>query len=1176
MKYSISRKHRIQTAVIITICILLQNFSGIFWMQTKAADTDNWIIYNEEGSRVEENSVRWTRTHSAGKINEPRYRTVCYFMSITPFRTSEMFTSSYNSAIRKSQKIYVDIRDKGQDTEEAKTRQYSFDRQEFISLASDSHYGVGLGITAEYIRDHGGKVTVYLNPVYDRYKVLADGSEVDLPGDFIFGYQEMKDYGFNVSTELYNVPFTITAANIFNVKIEAVDRKTNTVLETLKTREAIYNEDITYSLPKNKNSIKKGEKEYKYAKTWSYSYTKRNGSIYKMNDGQGSKINISAPDAKPGTTITFKMYYDLVATPETPTPTPTSVPEAPEDDVPPEPDSEHMEFTTIEATGVLRADVRNSERFVATIGIPTTESLYGEVIAPEYLLGYDFEKKVGIKYFEVKVKKDFILEWYSATPNSSEGSTKVTETVTKEYVITVPRAYGYWEINNLECYIIHHADLYNYALPNGSISIHPNNSYYTPPNISVYHSDNQDYHVLPPDEARNGIILEPETIKAATGQETRKPSIPLDKFITDAKNTALKQTGKAKVRSDSLIFNGDVVISDEITDKEAPDIDIDAIPQCDEDINENVLYQPNNIIEATKYNGIYPTTGTITYTALAKIGSSKPVNPQFIINGLDEVELHTPVVCIPTITADNDKYVQLIDPTEGCVELVLDPDPNLSDFTVHISNTGFHTGKQGYFTRDFSKAIRDPAISYIAMKNGLLLNQVKFPFDVYIDTGTLYVTSDDDFIKAGTWVTIDRATPRFYLPMTTNEGVYTVDFRTVAVNGILFLSKTEAYANTQLNNYVATSTKKVEVSGRIYGLTVYDLTDYPIWEEVFRVSDSMSFKKDDTKYPNGTGLTGYNSGRAYTYTLGTNDQYGNDTGRNSKFTFPLVNGSHPRYKNQGILKTGYMVRFSLDTIGNMFSDACKISIKPSFYYVDKDGNNRVAVDLYYTEAINNKTYNLVKVGSKLDQINLKSYCTGDLYLGIPKAELLQTATLRGMSFQKLVSKYEAMFNFSSIRLNYAFRTYVNNAYLSNMKAYASYGDVLENGITDADIQERMQRWYGQYYIPNKVHVVKKGFDVMDYADKYGVDYSEDFWLKDGYIIVNFSIETIDENGNHRLSYINPINYRDNGNCSMWLTEGPVTSKTSYEGATFHFYAGDFIVYYANKRMSDDYDTRVIY
>lgn len=938
--------------------------------------------------------------------------------------------------------------------------------------------------------------------------------------------------------------------------------------------------------------------EYHYQHKWYYTYKDMDGKVVREPLGSGTYPGYvykkPLPMAQENSLATFYMIYDTdIPTPPTPpitppaepTPKPEEPTPKPEEPTPfpsvppiqiPAPATERMPFTNIKNTGVLRADVRESERFVATLGVPTTESLYGEVRAKEYLLGYEFRKKVGKKDFVVNVTRDYILEWYSMTPED-EGDPEIQrETVTVSHPVSVPRGYGYWEIINLECFKISNATLYNYALPDGSITMYPNMSYYNPPTASVFHSEDENYHILPPDEVARGIKLDPVTIAAPEGLEKHKPFIPIEQFQAEATYVALTQTGKAKVRSDSLIFNGRTVISNAITEWEAPDINISAIPQCYNDINKNVLYKPNNIIEATKKNGTYATLGNITFTKVTKVNSSKPDNPNYPIDGLNNVVIHTPVVCIPAVVADNDKYVQLINPTQGCVQLVLDPDPNLSDFTVHISNTGFHSGKQGYFTRDFSRSIRDPNISYISLGYGLLKNQVKFPFDVYIDTGVSNDPSDDDFIKASTWITIDRNTPRFYLPMTVHEGVYRADFRTIAVNGEPFLNNTEASANTSLYNYVATDTKLFEVSGRMYGLTIYDITDYPVWEEVFRRPKSMGFKKDSADYPDGTSLPSFSSGRSYTYKIGTNDQYGNDTGRDNKYTLPLVNGSHPKYKNQGILKTGYYVRFMLETTGNMFSDACMVSIKPNFYYVDKDGENRKSVDLYYSESINNKTRYLVRVGSSLDQINLKKHQTGDLYLGIPEVEMKQTAALRGITYNQFIYKYEAMFNFSDIRLHWAFRTYTNNAYLNRVKAYDSYSDVTAAGITDGDVIERMQRWYGQYYLPNEVHVVQKGFDVMDYADKYGVDYDEDFWLTDGYIIVNFTIETVGEDGKRRLSYINYSNYRDKGHCSMWLLEGPVISKTSHKGPAFDFKAGDFIIYYTDKRMSEDYHGGAIY
>lgn len=942
---------------------------------------------------------------------------------------------------------------------------------------------------------------------------------------------------------------------------------------------------------------------YNYKSLWYYTYVNQSGTTVRVPSGSKNtltgSINVAEmPEAKKDSTAIFYMVYSSgptgtptptpkvtptpkpTATPTAaPTATPTPFPQVPEPTIP-EAATETQEFTTVITSGNLKADVRGAERFIVKQGIPTTESLYGEVTAMEYLLGYRFVKKVGMEYYTVKVTRDYILEYESATPESAGGPKPIQEVVPVSYTVTVPRPYGYWEIENLECYKIDNAVIRNYALPGEAITIYPNYSYYSPPSVTAYHSESKGYHIIPPDETDQGkglgIKLDSITIASGDDDKSKKPSIPYAQFNDEAKYVALTRTREITVRSDSLVFNGRTVISNQLTKTEAPYINRSAIPQCTTMTNNNVLYKPNNIIQDIKKNGTYPTTGTITYTKLAKIGSSKPDNPQYIINGFDNVVIHTPVVCIPSITADNDKYVQLISPTQGCTQLVLDPDPTLSDFTVSISNTGHHSGILGYYTRDFSKSLRDSSISYIATDNGMLLNQVKLSFDTYIDVGIANEESDDKFIKAGTWITIGGSSPRLYLPMTVDEGVYTVQFRTIAVNGMPFLTNTETYANTNLSNYVAVNTLKVEVSGRIYGLSVYDLSDYPMWEEAFRVPKSLDFKKDYADYPDGTAYDTYASGRSYTYSLGTNDQYGNDTGRSNKYTFPLVNGSHPYYKNQGILKTGYMIRFSLDTIGDMYSDACKVMIKPNFYYVDKDGKNRVAVDLYYTENINNKTRNLVKVGSSLDQTNLKSYRTGDLYLGIPQAELKQTAAIRGSTYSKFTAKSEAMFNFSDIRLNYAFRTYVNNDYLNKVKAYASYADVQASGITDNDILKRMQRWYGQYYIPNEVHVVEKGFDVMGYADKYGVDYTESFWKKDGYIIVNFTIETLGEDKTRRLSYINASNYKNNGNCSMWVTEGPVLSKTSSKGPTFNFYAGDFCIYYNGKRMSDDYETGVIF
>jgi len=1292
MNHFLNKKRRKYTSIIVLLCVLFGNIREPLYKLTKAAeDTSDWVISDDTGKEVDGTKIYWMKTHHAGTVGQPSYRTLFYRMSRKAFHTDEKFTEGDNSAIT-SFEISVKIKPVGDDTDDEKRREYSFPRDTFINVATKD-----LKITAQDVRN--GNANVYLNPVFQRFIVINDKEHIQENAKYVFGYLEMYRLGWGGDTNsnlpgFYNIKFTITAANLFNVKVVAVDTNNNslsgavntigTVIDNpLEYSELIVNQQYTY--PKTVDpTLTKSKTNYKYMH-YLYEYTDRDGVFRSSGNFDSKKVSVSSPDVKPGTTLKIKLVYepvepenywvnaiavdtegnrimelqenkevkfeeiftfkvgtsrytlnnkytykkeyylkyinrdpkkDIITTmqpgpdiiykmpdakeavqatfclvydigpvpsiPPTPTPigpTPTPGLPTPTPYIPPMvtpmPAVEYSKFTDVVNTGVIRADVRGGEKFVAQLGVATTESLFGEVAAKEYLLGYHFVKKVGIEYYTVKVKKNYILSWKTATPVSAGGGKTVTETVTREREVTVPREYGYWEIENLECYKIDNAVLRNFALPGGSVTIYPDYSYYSPPSVTYYHNESKDYHILPPKEKEEGITLPTQTL-SNPADPTRKPTIPMEQFYSDANYKALTQTGKIKVRSDSLVFNGREVMSGGIVEREAPDVDTSAIPQCYSYIDSNVLYKNNQIIEATKKNGTYPSSGTITYTSIARVSSAKPDKPQYNIDGINTVVIHTPVICNPSITADNDKYVQLLKPTKDCVQLVLDPDPALSDFTVKISNIGFHSGKQGYFTRDFSYTLRDASLSYIASTSGLLRNEVKFPFDVYVDIGNDKLQTNDDYIKAGTWIVVGRASPRFYLPAWTKEGTYRVNFRTIAVNGVDHINQDEVFANTQLSNYVATESVDVEVSGRMYGLTVYDISDYPMWEEAFRVPNSNDLKKNVSSYPKGTDKTNYNKLYSYTYSVGTNNQYGIDTGRNIKYTFPLVNGSHPFYKNQGILKTGYLVRFSLDTIGSMFSDVCSVLIKPSFYFVDKDGKNRKAVDLYYAESINGKSKHRVKVGGALDQTNIKKVMTGDLNLGIPTTELSQTAALRGIRYGDFIANREVMFNFSDIRLNYAFRTYVGQDYAAKVKALSSYGDVLSSGITQEDSSKTMQRWYGQYYVPNEVHAVAKDFDVMDYADKYGVDYGEDFWLTDGYIIVNFSIETLDESRSRRLSYTNALNYLNNGNCSMWIMEGPALSKASYKGPTFNFYAGDFIVYYANKRMRQDYITGAIY
>jgi hypothetical protein len=887
-------------------------------------------------------------------------------------------------------------------------------------------------------------------------------------------------------------------------------------------------------------------------------------SIDKVNDD--AIINGKAIVVKGGINI-YIVYGNEPITP-TPTPKPsvTPAPEVPPVEIP-EGGSETQPINQPLSTGIIQADIREQQRFVVQQGIATTESLYTQVDTTEYLIGYNFEKEVVVKEYPVKASKTYNLTWTDAKDNTKT----VTESKTITQTVTIKRACAYWAINSLNYYIIDNATIYNKALPDGKSVMYPNGSYYKPPSLSIMRNLNQSYHIIDP-AGVTGVILDDKNLSSSDGS---KPVIDAEDFTYEAN----QKIGEIKVRSDYLSFDGMVVMDNQIYEKEAPNLsNLTALNHPTEKTGENVLYKPNQIIEATLKNDTYSSSGNMVYKKHPNsISGASNTRSNAILN-INDVVVHTPVICDVSISADNKKFVQLLDPEDDYVPLVLDPNSSLSDFTVKISNTGKHSNRTGYYTRNMAWSLRSPNIvSYLAKKNDFYRNEVKFPFDVYYKK----MSGEDEFIPKDTWFRIAFTSPTFYLPMWVNEGKYTVQFRTIAVNAVTEDQqnlKTEPYANTMSYNYVATDTVKVQVSGRIYGLTITDISDKRDWEEVFHANGTSGLKIYEG-YNSGVNKTKYSNSYTYDYTVGTNDQYGNDTGRLSRFTFPLVNGSHPKWSNIGIMKKGYSVSFKLNTTGNMFGSGNNVLIRPKFYYVDAQGKNRQEIDIYYSQYFNKKSHDLVKVESALDKTNINRYKCGDLYLGIPNSQLDLMANIFNVSLNEYKSRAADLFTYSKIKINLPLMTYTNNAYLKKVVNSGQYSKIKSANISQVDIVKRMQTWYAEYWLPADIHAVAQGFDVIDYAAKKGITYKENFWLTNGYIIVNFDIVTVDSEGNEIMSYTNKPNSLK-GYCSMWNLENTVDHKVSYNGKSkksvnFNFMPGDFLIFYTDISLREDYTTYII-
>lgn len=756
------------------------------------------------------------------------------------------------------------------------------------------------------------------------------------------------------------------------------------------------------------------------------------------------------------------------------------------------------DYEEIDPTGVIGADNRGNEAYDVSNGIPGTEAVYANVFTSKYLAGSKFIRKYGKKIYNVKVSVTYNLSWEEKDPKTGKLVPR-TKDVPMNYTYQVEREYSYWTIESLGIYALDKAVVRNAALDRGSVTLIPLG--YSPLAVSYTHSEKEADHLLEP-------VTKGETVAVSLSPiSISDNTVPDNSFKTEAE----ANVNQIKCKNDKLIFNGETIMSPAIQEKktEIPK----EIPSGLLEVGENVLYKSGIMIPASKANGEYESSGIVYYKAVAELKPAS-VGTEIPLSEINPVTVHTPVVC-DGMVQDNRSDNQMIAPDIGRASLVLD-----RPFYVTLPTTGNHRYIQGYGYRDYGK--------YTGGR------EVKFTFDTYKGSSAAGL-----FIPQNTWTSVTENN-LFYLPTWVPEGKYEIRYRSTAINAAANdgCGKTEYLANTELSNYAAEDNSMVQISGRIYGLNIYDVTDYPMWEKVFRLPNSL--KRTD-----------------FCYTVGTKNQNGESNGQNPKYTITMVNGSHPIYKNQGILKTGYITRFSLTTVGSMADSDDYVRINPKFYFVDKNGKNRREADIYYTESFNGKEHILVKMGGNLDLENAKTLKTGDPYLGIPESELKRTAYYEGVSLTKWKSQAQKIYHFMNIMLPSALRT------------FAGFLDSIPHTVTERQVASSVQRWYGEYYLPAEIHVVPKGYDINGYALHHGgLDYHEDFWLKEGYIIVNFDIVTI-KDGELNLSYINAVN-SEKGCCNMWKREGYQYQKTSYPGINFKFQDGDYVIYYANHSVWEDY------
>ncbi|WP_207644136.1 DUF5704 domain-containing protein [Acetivibrio ethanolgignens] len=592
-------------------------------------------------------------------------------------------------------------------------------------------------------------------------------------------------------------------------------------------------------------------------------------------------------------------------------------------------------------------------------------------------------------------------------------------------------------------------------------------------------------------------------------------------------DVAEKHVGSLKAQNDQTTFWNDkgkkeVILQDGLTTApQAP------IKPSEPGMTPDYVYYKSGIqIPPERLNDDYSSKAAVHYELSSSAGTAndccEPATDMNYGIPTNNVIVHTPVVNGFAIKKDN-TYVQMVLPTLD-KQIVLD-----TKFTIDIPEVGYHLDIPAYGYKNYSKYVERW--------------EVQFPIDVYSVDGSV-------FYPKNTWFEVDSGETEFLAAAWNDEVPGTFKSRTIAINCLpngKILEQEDSY-NASRDNYVARNYDVAEISGRVYGLNIFDVSDYPIWQSVFRVKNT--YAKSGTVYKSG---------------LANQNGVINPINKASK-TFPMVNGDHPEYPNEGVLRPGYNVRFQLTTVGDMADGDDYVRIVPKFYYINKKTGVRQEVDVYYDETINGVYQRLVQIGSPLDLTNKKSSNIRDDVYYISNTVLSETAKMLGYkSISNWTADSKNVFTFGNIMIPASMRTFYGtwHATLTPDSPVTGKKLVLPNGVAYREKSESVQQWWCSYYLPASIHVVPKGYDVRTPATTVGIDYKEDFWLKDGYLMLNFDIYTLN-GGKPRLRY------GETNNCDMWQMEKKLGQKRDSSGKVISFQEGDFVLFDLDRTALDDY------
>lgn len=270
--------------------------------------------------------------------------------------------------------------------------------------------------------------------------------------------------------------------------------------------------------------------------------------------------------------------------------------------------------------------------------------------------------------------------------------------------------------------------------------------------------------------------------------------------------------------------------------------------------------------------------------------------------------------------------------------------------------------------------------------------------------------------------------------------------------------------------------------------------------------------------------------------------------------------SNSKQKKPGdIYALGQAVSLSLKTVGSFDTSYDYISLLPTFWLVDCETGERREADLYYVQVIQGKK-KLIKVGGQEDRLNL--WYMRPESISVPGAlnEIKAYAAYAGISDSSWLTEKRPLFSFGLEKIGPYFRSFPN----------------VLSGKNNRELT-KVQRWFGEYFLPADLIIAEKGENIFEKAAFYGIDRLKESRRKKEpgkeLLAVNFSIIARDISGGFDLDYLNEENSK-RGYCSMWREDDIEKQVKLENGNYFTLYPGDLIIYDTSKLIQDEYTKSV--